>query len=353
MPTPSDPSDPNVSQPSPRASAEVDRTLILPRREMGSALPIGHQLGAFTIEAVIGEGGFSIVYGARDRGLDRLVALKEYIPSSLAYRGSDGVVAARSERHRETYQLGLRSFLNEARLLASFDHASLVKVYSYWEQNGTAYMVMPYYKGPTLRMWLTSLGTPPSEGWLRAVAAPLIDALELIHADKCYHRDIAPDNILLLVDRADGPFLEQTPRPLLLDFGAARRVISDATQSLTVILKAGYAPIEQYAQSAAMRQGPWTDVYALCAVLYTAVTGKPPEASVGRLIRTTWKALRSSAGASTRRSSSPRSTPGWLCAPTLGRRPWPSCAGFSMRLPIRRRSRRRPCRSRCLRRTTS
>ena len=282
MPTP--PPKPNPPQPAPIAPAEEDRTRILSRREMGSALPIGHQLNAFTLEAVIGEGGFSIVYRARDQGLDRLVALKEYIPSSLAYRAHDGEVAARSERHRETYQLGLRSFLNEARLLASFDHPSLVKVYTFWEQHGTAYMVMPYYKGPTLRAWVTNLGTPPSETWLRALAAPLIDALERIHADRCYHRDVAPDNILLLVDREAGPFLEQTPRPLLLDFGAARRVISDATQSLTVILKAGYAPIEQYAQTASMRQGPWTDVYALCAVLYSAVTGHAPPASVGRVI---------------------------------------------------------------------
>ncbi len=271
-------------QPEPNAEPEHQRTLIMPRRELGSALPVGHVLHDLQIEAVIGEGGFSIVYRARDLRLDRQVALKEYIPSSLAYRAADGEVAARSERHRETYQLGLRSFLNEARLLASFDHPSLVKVYLFWEQNGTAYMVMPYYKGPTLRTWLTSLGTPPSETWLRGLVGPLIDALERMHADNCFHRDVAPDNILLLIDRAAGPFLEQTPRPLLLDFGAARRVIGDATQSLTVILKTGYAPIEQYAQSAAMRQGPWTDVYALCAVLYCAVTGHAPTASVGRLM---------------------------------------------------------------------
>jgi serine/threonine protein kinase len=270
-------------QPEPSAPQE-DSTLILPRREMGSGLPVGHRLEEFEVEAVIGEGGFSIVYRARDTRLDRRVALKEYIPSSLAYRGRDGEVAPRSERHRETYQLGLRSFINEARLLASFDHPSLVKVYRFWEENGTAYMVMPYYQGPTLRYWLSSLGTPPSERWLRAMVAPLVDVLEMIHGDHCYHRDVAPDNILLLVDRAAGPFLEQTPRPLLLDFGAARRVIGDATQSLTVILKTGYAPVEQYAHTATMRQGPWTDVYALCAVLYHAVTGRTPDPSVGRLI---------------------------------------------------------------------
>ncbi|MBP7484296.1 MAG: protein kinase [Aquabacterium sp.] len=246
-----------------------------PSIPLGNPLPIGHQLHEFVIDGLIGEGGFGIVYLARDTQLERTVAIKEYMPASLASRSSDFSVQVRSERHRETFELGMRSFINEARLLASFDHPALVKVYRFWEANGTAYMVMPYYQGPTLKSWLRDNGSPPDEAWLKSLLSPLLDALEIIHGDHCYHRDIAPDNILLL----------SPTKPLLLDFGAARRVIGDATQALTVILKPGYAPIEQYAEVPSMKQGPWTDVYALCAVLYAAITGKAPVPSVGRMMK--------------------------------------------------------------------
>ena len=240
-----------------------------------NSLPAGYRLHEFEIIEVVGEGGFSIVYLAQDLQLQRKVALKEYIPTSFAGRCADNSVLVRSERHRETFELGLHSFINEGRLLASFDHPSLIKVYRFWEQNGTAYMAMPFYSGPTLKLFLKQTA-PPDEAWLKHLLTPLLDALQIIHTDHCYHRDIAPDNILLL-----GPQLQ----PLLLDFGAARRVISDATQALTVILKPGYAPIEQYAEVPSMKQGPWTDVYAVCAVLYMAITGRAPVASVGRLMR--------------------------------------------------------------------
>ncbi len=253
----------------------------------GNGLPLGHRLQEYVIEGLIGEGGFGIVYLARDTQLGRVVALKEYMPSSLATRGGDHQVSVRSTRHRETFELGLRSFVNEAQLLASFDHPSLVKVYRFWEQNGTAYMVMPYYQGPTLKQWLTENGARPDEGWLLSLLHPLIDALEAMHHERCYHRDIAPDNILLLQQgpaASTQPGRPQALRPVLLDFGAARRVISDATQALTVILKSGYAPIEQYAESTSMKQGAWTDVYALSAVLYAAITGRAPVPSVSRMV---------------------------------------------------------------------
>jgi serine/threonine protein kinase len=241
----------------------------------GNALPIGHRLHEFEVTGLVGEGGFGIVYLAHDTQLERTVAIKEYMPGSLASRANDLTVTVKSERHRETFSLGMRSFVNEAKLLASFDHPALIKVYRFWEDNGTAYMVMPYYQGPTLKHWLREQTKPPEEAWLKGVLMPLLDALEAIHADHCYHRDIAPDNILLL----------STNKPLLLDFGAARRVIGDATQALTVILKPGYAPLEQYAEVPSMKQGPWTDVYALCAVLYASILGKAPPPSVGRMMK--------------------------------------------------------------------
>ena len=136
-------------------------------------------------------------------------------------------------------------------------------------------MVMPFYEGITLKDELKAMGAPPDEEWLRELLEPLTEALAVIHTEQCFHRDIAPDNVILL---------KGSQRPLLLDFGAARRVIGDMTQALTVILKPGYAPVEQYAEVPGMKQGPWTDVYALAAVVYYAITGKTPPTSVGRLM---------------------------------------------------------------------
>jgi hypothetical protein len=203
------------------------------------------------------------------------VALKEYMPSSLATRVGATHVQPRSQRHRDTFEAGLKSFVNEAKLLAQFDHPALVKVYRFWEANGTAYMVMPFYQGVTVKDAIRAMPEPPDEAWLLSLLAPLTEALMVIHAEHCYHRDIAPDNVILLAGSA---------KPLLLDFGAARRVIGDMTQGLTVILKAGYAPVEQYAEVPGMKQGPWTDVYALAAVVYWAITGSTPPASVGRMM---------------------------------------------------------------------
>ena len=242
-----------------------------------NALPVGTKIDEFEILDLIGIGGFGIVYLAHDHSLGRLVALKEYMPSSLAARIEGLTVAVKSARLAETFAIGLRSFVNEARMLAQFDNPSLVKVYRFWEDNGTAYMVMPFYEGITLKQALQKMPAPPTEAWLRGVIDPLLDALEVLHQANCFHRDIAPDNILLLNDG----------RPVLLDFGAARRVISDRTQALTVILKPGYAPLEQYAEVPHVKQGAWTDLYALAAVVYNAVTGRPPVPSVGRSINDT------------------------------------------------------------------
>lgn len=249
----------------------------VPDTAPGHTLPPGTVIGGLKITGLIGEGGFGIVYLAYDPTLQRQVALKEYMPSSLASRAShSGDVTVRSSKYADTFNAGLRSFVNEARLLARFDHPALVKVHQFWQANKTAYMVMPYYQGQTLKAFVKSeaaQGRRPDEATLRAWLAPLLDALEVMHAEQCYHRDIAPDNILL------------TPSgPLLLDFGAARRVISDMTHALTVILKPGYAPIEQYGEAATMTQGPWTDLYALASVVYFAITGHSPITSVERLM---------------------------------------------------------------------
>lgn len=244
-----------------------------PAQERGHALPPGTRLGEFEITGVLGEGGFGIVYLANDSTLERQVALKEYMPS-FAWRTTAAHVSVRSSQNADSFEAGRRSFINEARMLAQFDHPSLVKVYRFWEANGTAYMVMPYYRGPTLKQALRERSTAPDEAWLRALLTPLLEALDVIHQHQCFHRDIAPDNILMLEDG----------RPLLLDFGAARRAIGGMNQAFTVILKQNYAPIEQYAEMPGMRQGAWTDLYALASVIHFAIDGHSPPQAVSRML---------------------------------------------------------------------
>lgn len=249
--------------------------------EEGQALPNGTRLGEFEVVRVIGLGGFGIVYEAWDHSLERTIALKEFMPSNLASRDHT-TVRLRSERHRETFTAGLRSFVNEARSLASFDHPALVKVYRFWEANGTAYMAMPLYKGPTLKKWLQDSRNTVDEHWVISVLAPLTEALALVHDATLVHRDISPDNIILV---------EPTGKPLLLDFGAARKVISDMSNALTVILKPSYAPVEQYGEIPGLTQGPWTDVYSLAATMHFAMAGKTPPNSVGRIHADTYTPL--------------------------------------------------------------
>ncbi|GCL61609.1 serine/threonine-protein kinase [Pseudaquabacterium pictum] len=273
-PTP-EPSPPTPAQPPAGAAWEATQVLPRPAPGRGNALPTGAHLAEFELLRVLGEGGFGIVYLAHDHSLQRRVAIKEYMPSTLAMRSGPLDVVVTADKHQPVFDAGLDSFINEARLLAQFDHPSLLKVYRFWRANGTAYMVMPFYEGATLKDTLRQMGSPPDERWLTALLASLTEALAVIHAEHCLHRDIAPDNVLLLADSG---------RPLLLDFGAARQVIGDATQALTAILKPGYAPVEQYAEVPSLKQGPWTDIYALCAVIYAAVMGSKPPVSVARTV---------------------------------------------------------------------
>ena len=244
------------------------------RADSPSALPDGTRLGEFELLKVIGVGGFGIVYLAFDHALEREVAVKEYMPASLAGRTETMHVSLRSQSDAETFELGRRSFVNEAKLLARFDHPSLLKVHRFWEANGTAYMAMPVMRGRTVKDVRADMEVPPNEGWLRALLDPLLGAIEKLHSEGVYHRDIAPDNIQIELDG----------RPVLLDFGAARRVISDKSQTLTAILKPAYAPIEQYAELGAVKQGPWTDLYALGATLHYLLLQRPPAPATARAV---------------------------------------------------------------------
>ena len=247
----------------------------------GNALSPGMRLREFEITGTLGEGGFSIVYAANDLQLGRGVAIKEYIPTSLAGRSASSTVRLRSEHHRDTFDAGLHGFINESRLLAQFKHPALVEVLQFWEENDTAYMVMPRYSGKTLRWVLRNMGTRCDERWLRGIIAPVLDVLEMLHARNVFHRDIAPDNILI---KDDGT-------PVLLDLGSAREIVTGLQKAITVVVKPGYAPIEQYSSDFSLPQGPWTDIYAVGALLYFAVTGSAPAASISRIMKDGLKPL--------------------------------------------------------------
>ncbi|WP_175917997.1 serine/threonine-protein kinase [Burkholderia pyrrocinia] len=243
-------------------------------------LPLGHRLGELQLDEVLGIGGFGIVYRAFDRTLRRAVAIKEYMPSMLATRGGDYTVSLRSERFAQAFDAGRGAFLNEARLLAQFDHPGLVKVLHFWESHGTAYMVMPFYEGRTLKQLLDG-GMRISETQLRNIVGALLGALDTLHRAQCFHRDVALDNVLI---RPNGS-------AILLDFGAARKRIGDLVDDGAMMIKPGYAPIEQYTDDPAFSQGPWTDLYALGAVMHAMITGELPPAAVVRSIKDTYRPL--------------------------------------------------------------
>ncbi len=249
--------------------------VIPPQAGSENALAVGTCMSDFEITGVLGEGGFGIVYLAIDHSLQRTVAIKEYMPGTLSGRGVDGKVLVRAERHRETFAAGLKSFINEARLLAQFDHPSLVKVYRFWEQNDTAYMAMRYYDGQTLKDIVLNRPEIVTEAWLKFIFKQILEALDTLYRAKVLHRDVSPDNIIV----------QKNGDAVLLDFGSARQIIGDMTQGLTVILKPGYAPVEQYSDDASMAQGPWTDIYALAAVMYFAIVKAPPLTSVTRMMK--------------------------------------------------------------------
>ncbi len=244
------------------------------RIETPSALAVGTRLGEFELLRLLGVGGFGIVYLAFDHALEREVAVKEYMPASLVGRTETMHVSLRSQSDAEVFALGLRSFVNEAKLLARFDHPSLLKVYRFWEANGTAYMAMPVLRGRTLKEIRQEMGGAPEESWLRTMLMQLLGAIEKLHSEGVYHRDIAPDNIQI----------EPDGRPVLMDFGAARRVLSDKSQALTAILKPAYAPIEQYGEAGSVKQGPWTDLYALGATLHYLLLARPPAPATTRTV---------------------------------------------------------------------
>ncbi|SEA68683.1 Serine/threonine protein kinase [Acidovorax soli] len=256
-----------IENPSPTPASRVNHV---------DALTPGTRLAEFEILQLLGVGGFGMVYKAFDHSLHRAVAIKEYMPSALAGRSQGQSLWVRSSSEQQAFQAGLASFMGEARLLAQFDHPSLVKVFRFWEANNTAYMVMPLYTGMTLKQARAQMRTPPPEAWLRKMLWSVLGALRVLHEGHTLHRDISPDNI----------FLQDNGPPVLLDLGAARHAINDQGHKHTAVLKVNYAPIEQYSEGDdELRQGPWSDLYSLAAVVHGCLCNDTPLPATLRSIR--------------------------------------------------------------------
>lgn len=233
----------------------------------------------YKIEEVIRAGGFGITYRAWDPLLQSYVAIKEYYPSGIATRSADSskVCVPVGQEQRE-YHRGRIRFLKEAQDVARFQsEPNIVSIYDYLEENDTAYMVMEYLHGCTLKQYIREHGGRLDTDHILHICLSVLDALAVVHKAGMIHRDISPENIFICEDLT----------VKLIDFGAAKQVYLDGEQTMSVVLKPGYAPPEQYAKKD--KQGPWTDIYALGATLYFAATGEKPEESFGRVLEDTIK----------------------------------------------------------------
>ena len=231
-------------------------------------------IGRYTVEGVLGQGGFGITYLGMDELHKKKVAIKEFFPQGIVTRNIEyeDTVTVTLVGEKENYDKGKERFLKEAQTMAMFSKdKGIVKALDFFEINNTAYIVMEYLEGVTLKQYLRENKRIAAED-LVELLVPLIEALDEIHSQGLIHRDISPDNIMVLPDG----------RIKLMDFGAARDYTEFGEKSLSIVLKPGYAPPEQYQTNGV--QGPWTDIYALCATMYKCITGENPPDAIDRLV---------------------------------------------------------------------
>lgn len=231
-------------------------------------------IGRYVIQKVLGQGGFGITYLGIDKLYGNKVAIKEYYPQKIAMRKAqyEDVVTVTSIEEKNNYDKGKKRFLDEAQVMARFNkNEGIVKILDFFEANNTAYIVMEYLEGITLKQYLGKYGVIQFRNLIEMML-PLLEALIEIHSQGLIHRDISPDNIMV----------QHNSKLKLMDFGAARDYTESGNKSLTVILKPGYAPPEQYQTHGV--QGPWTDIYALCATIYKCLTGITPPDAIARVM---------------------------------------------------------------------
>ncbi len=244
-------------------------------RKYASALPVGTVLNRrFFAGRVLGEGGFGITYLAQDYVTKERVAIKEYFPTEFIARDKNtGFVQLHSEDRGESFLTGKQQFLAEARTLAEFiGDEHIVRIYRYFEENDTAYFAMEYVQGKALNKYIEDRKQLLTADEANEIFLPLMESLANVHTKGIVHRDISPDNIIIQPDGSGK----------IIDFGAARYSTGEMSKSLDVVLKHGFAPPEQYVRRG--RQGPFTDIYALAATYYFAITGKVPPDSVERIV---------------------------------------------------------------------
>lgn len=231
-------------------------------------------IGRYVIQEVLGQGGFGITYLGIDKLYGNKAAIKEYYPQEIAMRKAqyEDVVTVTSIEEKNNYDKGKKRFLDEAQVMARFNkNEGIVKILDFFEANNTAYIVMEYLEGITLKQYLGKYGVIQFRNLIEMML-PLLEALIEIHSQGLIHRDISPDNIMV----------QHNGKVKLMDFGAARDYTESGNKSLSVILKPGYAPPEQYQTHGV--QGPWTDIYALCATIYKCLTGITPPDAIARVM---------------------------------------------------------------------
>ena len=237
-------------------------------------LPLGTiLLGRYITGRVLGKGGFGVTYLAYDSKEDKRVAVKEFLPDALTHRNTgDTVVSTYQGEKEEAFKKGAERFYEEARTVSRFNgHPTIVAVQEFFYENDTAYYVMEYLEGMDLKHYIAQNGGRLGEQRTLEILRPLVDALIVVHSVGILHRDISPDNVYITTDGSTK----------LLDFGAARQVMGEASKSLSVVLKQGFAPLEQYQSRG--KQGPWTDVYALGATAYYCLAGHVPLSAMDRM----------------------------------------------------------------------
>ncbi|MDD2833212.1 MAG: serine/threonine-protein kinase [Methylotenera sp.] len=229
------------------------------------ALPTGYQLQDYEITKVLSSGGFSFVYLARDKE-NNIVAIKEYLPTSIALRAESATVLPNSD-DIALFRHGLKCFFDEGLALAKIEHKNIVRVLNFFRANETVYMVMQYERGKSLQDYILSQSTPVSERFIRRVFSELSNGLREVHTQKLLHLDIKPANIYI---RLDGT-------PVLLDFGSSRQALSEKQAKISPSYTPGFAPPEQYYDRNLL--GPWSDIYSIGATMYSCLTRTSPLAA--------------------------------------------------------------------------
>lgn len=243
---------------------------ILMPQQANHALPAGFQLDEYRIEHQLSLGGFSIVYLATD-AKGQLVAIKEYLPNSLALRGEGETRPVINEDHLPAFRYGMKCFFEEGRALAKLSHPNVIRVLNFFRANDTVYMVMEYELGRTLQEFIQKNRAVITENFIRNVFTKLLNGLREVHSHKLLHLDLKPSNIYMRNDYS----------PVLIDFGAARQTLASDTPMLKPMYTPGFASPEHYRRRELL--GPWSDIYSVGASMYASLAASAPQAADSRM----------------------------------------------------------------------